>query len=518
MQQKGFSNLAIVIIVVILVVVGVAGYFAFVKKQGPSTGTTPTAGTVEIPTTPAKTPISGKLPKIALTKRSATAAGGSGISVTPTSFINNISNISQQNFPESSDMYSYKTLFSSKYVSELANIFGVPLLTPKSCPPELDCGNQNLENGVYKSRTPDGELKYSVSYSYDEKTGKYPVYRDLGMTSGGDANFEFEVQPDSPLYSLPAISNPEQAIKQVKAWLTKYPQVFEELDNWSGKYDNGTVVFSPKQPMPLYRAPYIRVATMSEKKTKPVVNLSSPNEVSFTATKIVSFDPSSQTMQVYVQPNYQEGTVGLLDRGPDGLKTTTVKITSDTKITRNGQPISVNDLKYLDKQSCATDWKGLSTYDECIFRTFQGFDVLGVASSVNNVTATSITRLDEVVAIVTWLSSHSKQISHYKLRSVDDAWKDLSSGGLRGYYDQLVILGVPFSQVNSDYLTKHNGAITGTFTASEVSLAHGRWDDPYSASPGFFLSPVYVFSGVLDTGVQKLPLKIWVPAVPYDKG
>ncbi len=511
MQQKGFSNLVIITIIGVLVIIGVTGYFALVKKQEvPSVVQQPTT-----PTSSTPTPISGKLPKIALTRFSATAAGGSGISVTPTSFTNNIS---QQNLPDSSDTYGYKTLFSSEYVAELANIFGVPLLTPKTCPSELDCGNQNLENGVYKSRTPDGEQKYYIAYNYDEKTGKYPVYRELGMASGGDTNFEFEVQADSPLYSLPAITNPNQAINKVKTWLTKYSQVFEDLDNWSGKYDNGAVTFSPTQPTPLYRAPYISVATMSEKKTKPVVNLSSPNEVSFTATKIVSFDPSSQTMQVYVQPNYHEGTPGFFDRGPDGLKTTAVKITPDTKITRNGQAISLDDLKYLDKQSCATDLKGLGSYDECIFRTFQGFDVLGLASSVNNVTATSITRQDEVVAVVTWLSSHNKQISEYKLRSVDEAWKDLSSGGLRGYYDQLVILGVPFSAVNSDYLTKYNGAITGIFTASEVSLAHGRWDDPYYASPGFFLAPVYVFSGVLDTGVQKLPLKIWVPAFYYDKG
>jgi hypothetical protein len=104
------------------------------------------------------------------------------------------------------------------------------------------------------------------------------------------------------------------------------------------------------------------------------------------------------------------------------------------------------------------------------------------------------------------------------LRSVDEAWKDLSSGGLKGYYDQLIILDVPFSKADSNYLAKHNGVMTGVFTANNVSLAYGRWDDPYSASPGFFLIPVYVFSGMLDAGVQKLPLKIWVPAVPYDKG
>jgi hypothetical protein len=514
MQQKGFSNLVIIIIVCVLVIIGAVGCFLIeIQKIPPERP--PLGKTIKTSTAPTQTPISGKLPKITLTRLSPTAAGDSGISIIPTSFINKISLLKP---PEDSDVYSYKTLFSSKYVAELANIFGVPFPTTKSCPSGLDCGDQNLENGVYKSRTPDGQEKYYIAYNYDERTGKYPIYRELSMVSGGDTTFVFEVQVDSPLYSLPAITDPNEAINRVKSWLKKYPQVFEDIDNWSGKYDNGVVVFSPTQPTPLYRAPYIRVTATSEKKPKPVVNPSLPNEVSFTATKIVSFDPSSQTMQVYVHPNYQEGTPGLIDRGPEGLKTITVKITPNTKITRNGQPISINDLKYLDKQRCAIDLRGLGSYDECIFATFQGFDVLGVASSVNNVTATSITREDEVIATVTWLSSHNKQISKYKLRSVEEAWKDLSSGELRGYYNQLVILDVPLSKVDSNYLAKHNGAITGTFIANEVSLAYGRWDDPHSDSPGFFLIPVYVFSGVLDIGVQKLPLKIWVPAVPYDKG
>lgn len=388
-SQGGFAN--IILVILIVAVAGVIGYFALVKKQEVPT-TAQQSTTPPEKTTGTQTPISGKLPKITLTRFSSTAAGGSGISVTPTSFTNNIS---QQNLPESSDVYSYKTLFSSAYVAELAKTFGVPLLTPKPCPPEVDCGNERIENGVYKSQD-QYETKYEISYNYDSKTGKYPVYRQLGMASGGDANFEFEVKQDSPLYAVPEITNPDQAIQQVKTWLARYSQVFEDLDNWSGEYDRVAVTFSPTQPKPLYRAPYIRVNTISD---------------------------------------------------------------------------------------------------------------------INSSTGEK-----EVVAVVTWLSSHNKQISNYKLRSIDDAWKDLSSGGLRGYYDQIVILGVPFSAVNSDYLTKHNGAITGIFTANEVSLAHGRWDDPYYASPGFFLAPVYVFSGLLDTGVQKLPLKIWVPAVPYDKG
>ena len=396
--------------------------------------------------------------------------------------------------PESGDVYGYKTLFSSSYVANLAKTFGVPLATPKPCPPELDCGNENIENGVYKSRTMDGEIKYYLAYNYDEKTGKYPVYRELGMASGGDSNFVFEVKSDSPLYSLPEITSPNQAIQQAKKWLAQYPKIFEDLDNWEGKYDRGAVTFTPKQQQPLYRAPYIRISAMSDKKSRATVSLPSSSSVSITG-KVISTNNNPQTMQVYAIASYQEGMYGLISRGPTGLNPVTVKVMPNTTLTRFGELITFNQIKPDDI-----------------------FDILGTAESVNNVVATSISAEKEVVAVITWLSSHNKQISAYKLRSSEDAWKDLSSGVYRGYYDQLVILGVPLSAVNSNYLTKHNGAITGVFTSNEVSLSYGRWDDAYYASPGFFLVPVYEFSGVLDIGVQKLPVKIWVPAVPHDKG
>ena len=495
MNQKGFSNLVIIAIVGGIIVVSALGYFLIIQKPATPAPTQLMATPEPTPpakTSPAPTPTATKLPKIILTRFSPTAAGGSGIGITPTSFVNNIS---QKPLPESGDVHGYKTLFSSSYVADLAKTFGVPLATTKPCPSELGCGNENIENGVYKTRTMDGETKYYLAYNYDEKTGKYPVYRELGMASGGDSNFVFEVKSDSPLYSLPEIINPNQAIQQAKKWLTQYPKIFEDLDNWGGKYEQrGTVNFAPTQPQPLYRAPYIRVSSMSSKKSRATVSLPSSNSVSITG-KVISTDSNTQTLQVYAIASYQEGTLGLISRGPTGLNPVIIKVTPSATLTRYGEPIVFNQIKQDDI-----------------------FDILGTAESVNSVVATSITAEKEVVAVITWLSSHNKQISTYKLRSVEDAWKDLSSSVYRGYYDQLVILGVPISAVNSDYITKHSGAIAGTFTANDVSLSNGRWDDPYYASPGFFLAPAYEFSGLLDIGVQKLPLKIWVPAVPHDKG
>ena len=350
MKQKGFSNLIIIVVVGILVIVGIVGYFTFIKTQ-------------EVP--PASTPISGKLPEITLIPFSPIAAGGSGISITPTSFINNVS---QQNLPGSSDVYSYKTLFSSEYVAELAKIFDIP----------------PLKNGVAEGETMDKEKKYLIG---DYKNGFY-----LEMVSGGYITLGFEVKKDSLLWTIPEITDSNKAIQQAQKWLAQYPQIFGDINNWSGKYEHNNdmvtrIDFFPLQPEPLYRAPYINIFLILEK--------------------------------------------------------------------------------------------------------------------------------DRLDVVISWISSHNEQISNYKLRSIDDVWKDLSSDELRGYYD--TVLSVPLSGVNNDYLAKHNGAITGTFTANEVSLAHGRLDNLSYDSPEFFLAPVYVFSGLLDTGVQKLPLEIWTPAVPYEK-
>lgn len=136
-------------------------------------------------------------------------------------------------------------------------------------------------------------------------------------------------------------------------------------------------------------------------------------------------------------------------------------------------------------------------------------DVIYRAPRIRVAVGTTDTNIGfQVGAVIDWLSTKNLQVGLYEVRPVEEKWLAVQNN--RGAY----VLGI--SEGEAAKFTDSKGIIGGTFVVDEVSMAHGRADD--LSSKEFYLQPVYVFSGFLDTGKGKIPLKVWIPAVLAEVG